>query len=651
MVRSLSLALLSTPAVSSALDVDLSDFANGFRIDGASSSHLSGRGVSGAGDVNGDGLADLIVGATGAGPLFSVGASYVVFGKSDSSTVDLANLGAKGFELSGVDQLDRTGHSVSGAGDVNGDGLADLIIGAYLSNAGGLVDAGRAYVVFGKADGVTVDLANLGSRGFRINGATALDCSGRSVSGAGDVNGDGLADVIIGGPRADPAGNDGAGSSYVVFGKNNTADVDLNDLGAQGFRIDGIDSGDSSGFSVSGAGDFNGDGLADVLIGAYAADPDGKDRAGSSFVVFGKTDVNPVDLDDLGLQGIRLDGVVADDQLGYSVAGAGDVNGDGLADIIVGARGADPAGNSLAGASYVLFGHQADGIRIDLDDLGNYGFRVDGHHAGDVAGASVAGAGDLNGDGLADLLVGAPGADANSGDNAGISYAIFGTPQTTPVLLSNLSIFAGIRLSGAAGEDHSGDRVSSAGDVNGDGLADLIVGARTSDPYGRSNAGSSYVVFSQGLPPTEATYVGLPRGGNPPRMAIGVTGDGSNASHPASRAWIDFDQVLSIFSQVDVTLIRSAGAFPNPGAIVSWELSAIGPGLNDAEVKFRYVDSELQTNDESLLQLYHSSDGNAPFTPLPSVVNALDNTVTANVDELGFFFLGIDDVVFMDGFE
>ena len=129
-------------------------------------------------------------------------------------------------------------------------------------------DAGESYVVFGKADNSSVDLGALGNGGFRIDGIDANDYSGDSVSGAGDVNGDGLDDVIIGAYGADPGGSSAAGESYVVFGKADSASIDLGALGSGGFRIDGIDTFDSSGRSVSGAGDVNGDGLDDVIVGA-----------------------------------------------------------------------------------------------------------------------------------------------------------------------------------------------------------------------------------------------------------------------------------------------------------------------------------------------------------------------------------------------
>ncbi len=268
---------------------------------------------------------------------------------------------AGGFVINGVDAGDSSGFSVSGAGDVNGDGLADLIVGATSADPGGVSSAGESYVVFGKANGAAVELSDVaaGTGGFVINGVGGH--SGISVSGAGDVNGDGLADLIVGALNAHSGGIHSAGESYVVFGKADGAPVELADIAMDanlgGFVINGIDQNDYSGWSVSGAGDVNGDGLADLIIGATQADPGGDSRAGESYVVFGKANGAAVALADVaaGTGGFVVNGIDVADGSGRSVSGAGDVNGDGLADLIVGAFGADPGGDSYAGESYVVF--------------------------------------------------------------------------------------------------------------------------------------------------------------------------------------------------------------------------------------------------------------------------------------------------------
>ena len=573
-----------------------------------------------------------------------------------NAVIDLGDLGSGGFRIDGIDASDYAGRAVSGAGDVNGDGLADLIVGALGADPNGDNRAGESYVVFGKTSPNTVDLGNLGSGGFRIDGIDTSDFSGFAVSGAGDVNGDGLADLIVGASGADPNGDSDAGESYVVFGKTGTSAVDLGNLGSGGFRIDGIDASDLSGRAVSGAGDVNGDGLADLIVGAYLADPNGDSYAGESHVVFGKTGSSAVDLGNLGSGGFRIDGIDAGDYAGRAVSGAGDVNGDGLADLIVGAFGADPNGDGRAGESYVVFGKTGTSV-VDLGNLGSGGFRIDGIDASDNAGRAVSGAGDVNGDGLADLIVGAYFADPNGDSGAGESYVVFGKTNTSTVDLGNLGS-GGFRINGIDAGDRSGVAVSGAGDVNGDGLADLIVGASGTDPNGDSYAGESYVVFSLQTPPLSAVYRARSRNGNPPQTAVGVSGDGSNASHPDARTWIDFadgDDLPSNASIETVTLTRNSGTFPDADADanVHWRVQSTRQNFTSVEVMFRYLDSEITAN-EAELRLVFSPNGSAPFTTLDSVLNVQNNTVSAVVPQLGFFYLTAVPLpveIFRDGFE
>ncbi len=410
--------------------------------------------------------------------------------------------GTGGFVINGDDPDDRSGYSVSGAGDVNGDGLADLIVGAPFADPGGNAYAGKSYVVFGKAGTAPVNLSDVtaGTGGFVIDGINPNDRSGRSVSDAGDVNGDGLADLIVGAFRADPGGDLDAGESYVVFGKAGTAPVNLSDVaaGTGGFVINGIDPDDQSGASVAGAGDVNGDGLADLIVGARGPN----DHAGAGYVVFGKADTAPVILANVvaGTGGFVINGIDPDDDAGKSVAGAGDVNGDGLADLIVGAYRAE-GGSSNAGETYVVFG-KADTAPVNLSNVaaGTGGYVINGIDPDDRSGGSVSGAGDVNGDGRVDLILGAPQADPGGISGAGESYVVYGKTGTAPVNLADVVAgTGGFVINGIDQFDFSGWSVSGAGDVNGDGLADLIVGAVNGSPGGNF-AGESYVVFGPSCP-------------------------------------------------------------------------------------------------------------------------------------------------------
>jgi uncharacterized repeat protein (TIGR02059 family) len=482
------------------------DGSTGFRLDGVATTDRANA-VSTAGDVNGDGFADLIVGAIGADPNGSnSGASYVVFGHGSgfSSSIELSALdGSTGFRLDGAAAGEYAG-AVGVGGDVNGDGFDDLVVSAYGGIAGpNGTSSGASYVVFGHASGFSsaIELSALdGSTGFRLDGPATYGFSNNFVSAAGDLNGDGFADLIVGVPFENPNGTY-SGASYVVFGSASgfASAIELSGLdGSTGFRLDGVAAYDYTGWSVRAAGDVNGDGLADLIVGAAGADPNGS-NSGASYVVFGKASgfASAVDLSGLdGTTGFRLNGAAADDTSGVPVAAAGDVNGDGYADLIVAAASADPNGSN-SGSTYVVFG-KALGFAsvIELSGLdGSTGFRLDGAATGDYAGASVSAAGDLNGDGYADLIVGAPSADPN-GSDSGASYVVFGKASgfASVLELSALDGSTGFRLDGAATLDHAG-RVSAAGDLNGDGFSDVAVGS-LADPNG-FNSGASYVIFGR----------------------------------------------------------------------------------------------------------------------------------------------------------
>jgi hypothetical protein len=477
----------------------------GFRIDGVLDGDQSGFSVADAGDVNGDGFSDLIVGAPNVEVNGTqVGAAYVIFGNDTgfTPTLDLDSLdGTNGFRIEGTFANGRFGQSVSGAGDFNGDGFDDLVISAPLTNNG----AGATYVLFGKSSsfGEKFDLATInGTNGFIFVGNQVGEFTGSSVSKAGDINGDGYGDIVIGAVGHDTVvgGNvvaDAGGAAYVLYGHNGTSftftnAVTLGTAGQPGFRLDGVNDNDNSGNSLSFLGDFNGDGFDDFLVGASASDSQGKANIGRTYVVYGKAADFPTSMslgNVAGPLGAQIVGINDGDGLGISVHGAGDINGDGLADIILGATSSDVNGSS-SGEAYIIYGRT--GVISGTINATNSDLRIQGADGNDFLGSSVSGIGDFNGDGFDDVLVGVPGTISEPG----ASYVVFGRPDgfAGPINVSTLDGTAGFKLPGLNVGDGAGEAVSGAGDVNGDGYSDLIIGAPSAD-HGPTDAGESYVLF------------------------------------------------------------------------------------------------------------------------------------------------------------
>lgn len=490
--------------------VDLSSFTgrNGAFIPGLSTGSNTGLSVTGLGSINGDSFGDFAIGAPLAG---NGGETYVVFGKTASfgRDFDLASLdGTEGFKIVGGAASDRNGFSVSSPGDVNGDGIRDILIGDP-NYDGAFVNSGAAFIVYGRSGAypAVIDLSTLdGTDGFRMDIDDASVFAGTSVAGAGDVNGDGINDIIVGVPDSNIVAAD-AGAAYVLFGRASTAapfpaSFVLSSLsGGDGFVIKGSFTGDRLGTSVAGGGDINDDGFGDMIIGAPGFDGLSGANSGAAYVVFGSGSAFPATLDAgtlNGKNGFRTEGRIAGEKHGVRVSMAGDMNNDGFDDIVIASQNAEDVGAPGAehlGGAYVVFGKKKGySAVLDLTKLtGVNGFRLltEEKFSADII--SVAGVGDFNGDGFDDIAVGSPG----SGGSAGVTYLMFGRGGgfAPDLSLSTLNATTGFRFRGEVVPDQSGASVSST-DVNGDGRADLIIGVpQPGDEGNTAGNGGAYVIY------------------------------------------------------------------------------------------------------------------------------------------------------------
>ncbi len=436
------------------------------KLRGAAGGDTAGASVSAGGDFDGDGLYDVLLGAPGADDGGTdAGGGYLFLGP----VLGTLTTSSAAVSLVGATAGDGAGYAVASAGDVNADGFDDVLVGAWQNDGGGL-DAGAAYLILGP----DIGSFDLGASDLVMEGASAGDQAGLAVAPAGDIDGDGQADILVGAWGAD-AGGAYSGSVFLVNGPR-TGTVDLS---AADGELVGEASGDFAGQALAGAGDVNADGYDDVLVGAPGTDS----GTGTAYLVFGPFGGRQ---SLAGADGV-FSGVVEDDAAGASVAAAGDVNGDGAPDLLVGAYGYD-YGGSATGAAFVLLGPVSGSVLLSGADS-----VLVGEHAGDNAGWSVAGAGDMDGDGDDDVLVGALREDSG-GSAAGAAYLIYGPPAA----LLNLGS-ASARILGESTEDYAGASVAGVGDTDGDGKGDVLVGAPYEDAGVDSRSGAAYLVLGTGI--------------------------------------------------------------------------------------------------------------------------------------------------------
>ena len=501
LIAVLAVLIIGLPTAALALDPDTPLADADASLWGEALEDRAGLAVAAVGDVNGDGLADFLVGASGSDQTgTSAGKTYLVLG--GAGLVPDMSLSLADASFVGEVAQDFSGQSLAGAGDVNGDGYADFLISAIGSDEAA-TDAGQTYLVLGAAGGWSPDVGlELVDASFL--GVDAGDEAGTSLSGGGDVDGDGYDDLLIGAPGNADGGAE-AGQTYLIRGGAAGWLMDV-DLAAADGSFVGEATQDRSGYSVAIAGDVNGDGYDDVLIGALDNDAGGAE-AGQTYLLFGGAGGWAMGTD-LSTADASFWGEAVADNSGTAVAAAGDVNGDGYDDFLISAPRSDAALPD-AGQIYLMLGRATgwiQDIHLSLADASYWG-----EMAGDLAGTALDAAGDVNGDGYSDLLIGSPYNEEAGFQEGGQAYVVLGSDT----LAADVSLADADASFWAESQwSKAGMALAGLGDTNGDGYSDLLIAA----PFNAEAAiaaGQSYVIYGEAPPCSDVDGDGYGYPGTP----------------------------------------------------------------------------------------------------------------------------------------
>jgi hypothetical protein len=457
------------------------------------------------GDANGDGLADFAFGANNFSTRdrMGAGAVYVVYGSNPQSAIDLSNLSGTGYTIYGPQMYSRIGSELAPVGDFNGDGFADFVISARQGDSSAY-QGGVVYLILGGPRSTDVDLKSPGGAAISV-GSRVYDDECSTIAGVGDFNGDSLSDLAVG--CGGSSANDwrAAGRAYVIFGSRAPSNVDLSTSlpPTAGVQVSGDAPSARIGGAMSSAGDVNGDGLGDLLLGQPNFSTPTKLKVGAAYVVLGSRSPSSLTLPEgewsiSPSQAVRIIGAETQAGLGATLAGVGDTNGDSRADIAV------SSGQNVI----VLLGSREprsmDLSRESLNVPTGVGWAIDGAGSGIGSERFVIASGqDFNSDGLSDVALAFYRAAYLGRTAAGAAWVVYGSRDLQLRTISgdgSVRVPAsgrrgGVLFQGAAAWNQL-SKANGIGDFNHDGVTDLAMGAPTTDE-GRLSLENRGTVFIQ----------------------------------------------------------------------------------------------------------------------------------------------------------
>ena len=454
-------------------EVVVSDVADTI-FQGSTASDRFGANVGAAGDVNADGTPDLLISRTG-----SPGGSKAAVHLFHSPTSGLVNAGAASATLHAGVPDDGLGIGMTALGDMDGDGYGDFAVGAPFAPQRA-VEEQPPWAVYIFTGPMTGD-ASVTTAEAWIPALETTDLTGWRLGSPGDVTADGVVDLLVASPSASVSPGDLAGKVYLLEGDWNREESLTNAVATFTGEMAGSRVG--AGAATS-AGDIDGDGRQDILISSPDVAQDGDPGKGAAYLVTSSASGQI----DLRYADARIYGLTAGDRFGASATHAGDVNGDGYADVLVGAPDSD-LGATDAGAAYLFHGGSTLSGPLDAGDAD---FILLGAQAGGETGIAVSAVGDMDGDGNADFAVSDPtGLDSARLGVVAVSYG--------PVAGNTDIEDADLVLVADDADVDMGAALASPGDTDGDGLGEVLIGSSLLSPSGAPGAGGAYLVRGQGF--------------------------------------------------------------------------------------------------------------------------------------------------------